>query len=93
MFAPTEVVAAVQLAPLSNDTYTISPEATLADKVPLMVCAAVLVMKSVLLLPVSAEKLFVAMVVVGAVLSTVTAKEDEATEVLLAVSVALTVRL
>ena len=49
-------------------------------------------MKSVLLLPVSAEKLFDAMVVVGAVLSMVTAKVDDATEVLPAVSVALTVR-
>ena len=49
-------------------------------------------MKSVLLLPVSAEKLFDAMVVVGAVLSMVTAKVDDATEVLPAASVALTVR-
>ena len=49
-------------------------------------------MKSVLLLPVSAEKIFDAMVVVGAVLSMVTAKDDDATEVLPAASVALTVR-
>ena len=69
VFTPTDVVAAVQVAPLSSDTYTTSPEATLADNVPLMVCAAVLVMKSVLLVPVSAEKLFVAMVVAGAVVS------------------------
>ncbi|MGV1045204.1 hypothetical protein [Limnohabitans sp.] len=40
-----------------------------ADKVPLMVCAAVLVMKSVLLVPVSAENASVEMVVVGAVVS------------------------
>lgn len=69
VFAPTEVVAAAQVEPLSSDTYTTSPAATLADKVPLMVCAAVLVMKSVLLLPVSAEKLLVATVVVGGVVS------------------------
>ena len=70
VFCPTVVVAAVQVLPLSKDTDTVSPVARLPLKVPLMVCAAVLVMKSVLL-PVSALKAAVAMVVVGATVSKV----------------------
>ena len=66
--------------------------AKFADKVPLMVCAAVLVMKSELLAPVSAENAALATVTVGAVVSTVTASEDEATDVLPAASVAVAVR-
>ncbi|MNV34693.1 hypothetical protein D3C71_1261210 [compost metagenome] len=66
---PTVDVAAVQVAPLSSETSTYSPEARLADKVPLSVCAAVLVMKSVDETPVSAEKTTEATVVVGAVVS------------------------
>ena len=64
------VLAVFQVLPLSNDTKTVSPVAKLALKVPLMVCAAVWVMKSLALLPVSALKAAVAMVVVGDVLST-----------------------
>lgn len=48
-------------------------------------------MKSVLLVPVSAENAALATVTVGAVVSTVTDKEDEAVEVLPAKSVALAV--
>jgi hypothetical protein len=64
------VVAKDQLLPLSNETDTVSPAANVVLKVPLMVCAAVLVMKSLVLEPVSALKAAVAMVVVGAVVST-----------------------
>src|SRR3569623_1387925 len=69
VFEPSEVVAVVQVAPLTSETSTISPETMLAEVVPLMVWAAVLVMKSVLLVPVSAENAIVAMGVVGAVAS------------------------
>ena len=63
---PTVAVAAVQVAPLSSDTFTVSPVRRLDDSVPLMVCAAAVVMKSVLLAPVSFEKAAVAIVIVGA---------------------------
>ena len=66
---PTLVVAATQVLPLSMDTYTVSPLTRLALKLPLMVWAAVLVFKSALLAPVSALKLTLAMVVVGALAS------------------------
>ena len=49
-------------------------------------------MKSELLVPVSAENAALATVTVGAVVSTVTDSEDEATDVLSAASVALAVR-
>ena len=65
------VVAAVHVLPLSSDTYTVSPLAILALKVPLMSCAAVAVMKSLLLVPVSALNATVDTVVVGAVVSIV----------------------
>ena len=71
VFCPTEVVAVVQLLPLSKDTETVSPFARLAFKVPLMVCELVLVMKSLALLPVSALNTAVAMVVAGPVVSMV----------------------
>lgn len=58
-----------------------------------MVCAAVLVMKSELLVPVSAENAALTTVIVGAVVSIVTDSEDEATEVLPAASVAFAVRI
>ena len=64
----TAAVAAVHVLPLSTETYTVSPAAKLALSVPLMVCAAVLVMKS-LAVPVSALKAIVAMVVLGATVS------------------------
>ena len=85
-------VAEVHVPPLSKETETVSPLDKLADKVPLTVCAAVLVMKSVLLVPVSAENAALATVRVGAVVSTVTDNDDEAVEVLPAASVALAVR-
>ena len=71
VFCPTVLVAVVQVLPLFKDTETVSPVARFALKVPLMVCAAVWVMKSLALLPVSALKAAVAMVVVGAVVSMV----------------------
>ena len=73
VFTPTVVAAAVQLMPLSNETYTVSPVATVALSVPLTVCAAVWVIKSlsVPVLPaVSALKIAVAIEVVGALPST-----------------------
>ena len=69
---PTVVVAAAQLVPLSMDTYTTSPATMAADKLPLTVWAAVLVLKSVLVVlsgAVSALRARVAMVAVGAVVS------------------------
>ena len=69
---PTLVVAAVQVLPLSMDTYTRSPASSAVLKVPLMVWPVVLVLKSVLLVPlaaVSALHTKVAMVVLGAVVS------------------------
>ena len=70
VFCPTEVVAVVQLVPLFKETKTVSPFARLPLKVPLMSCAAVAVMKSLLLVPVSALNATVDTVVVGAVVST-----------------------
>ena len=61
----------VHVLPLSKDTETVSPVARLALKVPVMFCAAVVVMKSLALMPVSALKAAVAMVVVVAVVSMV----------------------
>ena len=91
VFWPTVVVAVVHVLPLSSETSTLSPVARLALVVPETVCAAVLVMKSVDELPLSAEKALVAMVVVGAVASMVTDKPVDATLVLPAASVALAV--
>ena len=68
MLELTAAVAAAHVLPLSIETYTVSPAAKLALSVPLMVCAAVLVMKS-LAVPVSALKAVVAMVVAGATVS------------------------
>src|SRR3569623_274681 len=89
VFEPTDVVAVVQVEPLSSETSTISPETMLAEVVPLMVWAAVLVMKSVLLVPVSAENAIVAMVVVGATLSTVALEVSAVVVVLPALTVAV----
>ena len=71
VFCPTEVVAVVQLLPLSKDTETVSPLTRLPLKDPLMSCKLVLVMKSLALLPVSALNTAVAMVVAGPVVSMV----------------------
>ena len=91
VFCPTVVVAVLQVLPLSRDTSTVSPATMLALVVPEIVCAAVLVMKSVEELPVSAENAVVAMVAVGAVVSIVTVKPADAALVLEAASVALAV--
>ena len=66
---PTAALATAQVEPLSSDTLTSSPASRLALNVPLMLCAAVLVTKSVALVPVSVEKLTVDIVVVGAMVS------------------------
>ncbi|MNW20026.1 hypothetical protein D3C71_2202360 [compost metagenome] len=71
MLWPTVVVAVAQVAPLSSETFTVSSAARLADSVPLRSCAAVRVMKSDDEVPLSLEKLAVATVVVGAVVSSV----------------------
>ena len=63
------LVACAQVLPLSVDTCTDSPLAKLALKLPLMVWAAVWVMKSLLLLPVSALSAKAAMVLLGAMTS------------------------
>jgi predicted transporter len=52
--------------PWSSETCTVSPLTSAALSVPLRVCAAVLVIRSVLLAPVSAEKVTPVPVVVGA---------------------------
>src|SRR3569832_1866478 len=72
VFWPTVVAARNQVAPLSSETSTCSANAKLDARVPLIVCAAVLVMRSVPLVPVSAEKAAVATKLVGAVVSTST---------------------
>ena len=58
------------MLPLSKDTATVSPLAKLALKVPLIVCEALLVMKSALLLPVSELKVTAVTVVLGGLAST-----------------------
>ena len=71
MVLPTAAVAVCQVVPLSSETLTMSP-ATIAElSVPVMVYAAVLVMKSVALVPVSAEKATVETAADGAVVSSV----------------------
>lgn len=66
LFEPTLYVeASLQVLPLSYDTCTFSPTANTADSVPVMVWLAVLVMKSLLLVPVSADSPAVLTVVVG----------------------------
>ena len=69
VLVPTVAVAVVQCAPLSSETSTCSSDARLALSVPLMLCAAVWVTRSVLDAPVSAEKATLAFVVVGGVVS------------------------
>ena len=51
---PVVAVAAVHVLPLSVETFTVCPDSNDVDKVPLTVWLAVLVMKSLLLVPVSA---------------------------------------
>ena len=62
---PTALLASVQVAPLSTLTLTTSPIAVGALNVPLIVCAATLVMKSVALAPESLLKETELTVVVG----------------------------
>ena len=68
---PTVAVAVCHVVPLSIDTLTTSPLASAAPRVPVIVWAAVLVTKSVALVPVSAESATVATASVGAVVSSV----------------------
>ena len=69
VFWPTVVLAMAQVAPLSSETSTRSPAARLADSVPLTVCAATLVMRSVDEAPLSLEKATLATPVAGALVS------------------------
>ena len=72
VLVPTVATAALQLLPLSMDTYTPSPLFKLKAKVPLTVWAVVLVVKSVLvvlLAAVSALSATVVTVLVGALVS------------------------
>ena len=50
---PVVAVAAVQVLPLSVETFTVCPDSNDVDKMPLTVWLAVLVMRSLLLVPVS----------------------------------------
>ena len=50
---PVVAVAVVQVLPLSVETFTVCPDSNDVDKVPLTVWLAVLVMRSLLLAPVS----------------------------------------
>ena len=68
---PTLALALAQVLPPSSETLTTSPLSRLALRVPLMVWAAVLVTKSVLLTPVSVPSTALATVVVGATVSKV----------------------
>ena len=76
------------MTPLSVDAERMSVASRALLKVAVTVCAAVLVMKSVLLEPVSAEKAAAVTELVGAVLSNVKVRLVE--EVLPAVSVSVT---
>ena len=89
---PIVLLALFHVAPLSKLIFTTSPVAVAALRVPLIVWAAVLVMKSVVLVPVSAEKVTVLTVAVGAIVSTLMAKAVEL-PVLPAASVWVTVML
>ncbi len=71
LFWPELAVASCQVVPLSSETCTVSSTARLVSTVPEMVWAAVLVVKSVLELPVSAENFTVSTNTVGAVVSMV----------------------
>ena len=66
LLLPTDVVAVVQVLPLSSDTSTLSPLSRLALVSPEMVWAAVLVIKSDAESPVSSENAIDVAVVVGA---------------------------
>lgn len=66
---PTAAAATDHAAPLSSETCTVSLVARLADSVPLTVCCAVRVMKSVVGAPVSAETAALANEVAGAEVS------------------------
>ena len=67
---PVVAMAVDHVLPLSSETSTNSPLTRLAEVVPEMVWDAVLVLKSVLEVPVSAEKATDAIVVVGGMPST-----------------------
>ena len=69
---PALAVAAVQVTPLSRETQTLSPAPSALPRLPLTVWAAVLVIRSVLLVPlaaVSALNWALATVVAGALVS------------------------
>ena len=65
------LVMSSQVVPLSSEPYKMSPALKAPDRVAVMVCAAVLVMRSVLLAPVSALKATALTVSVGALVSRV----------------------
>ncbi len=99
MLVPVVLVALFQVLPLFRLTWMNSPVTVPALKVPVIVWAAVLVLKSVALLPVSALRLTVLTVMLGAVVSKTyacvltaltlpAASETLTCRVLLAVSVA-----
>ena len=88
---PVVAVAVCQVAPLSSDTRTMSPVASAAPSVPVIVWAAVAVMKSVALVPVSAENATVETASVGAVVSSVNAKVPDTGEVVPVESVCLAI--
>ncbi len=69
MLVPVVLVALFQVLPLFRLTWMNSPVTVPALKVPMMVWAAMLVLKSVVLVPVSALKTVVNTVVVGATVS------------------------
>src|SRR3569623_1280108 len=81
----------VHVEPLSSEPYTRSSAAGAPLNVAVIVCAAVLVMKSELLVPVSFENVSTQKVVVGAAVSTVTDRPEDAEDVFPAASVALAV--
>ena len=62
---PIVFTATAHVAPLSKEISTVSPVMLTALSVPVIVCAAVLVIKSVLLTPVSAENATLLTVVLG----------------------------
>ena len=79
-----ELVTLVHVTPLSNEADKVSVASSALLKVAVTVCAAVLVMKSVALEPVSAEKAATVTALVGAKVSPLIAKLPAKPAVLLA---------
>ena len=77
----------IQFEPASTDPFRVSPATRLAFNVPVMVCDAVLVKKSVSLVPVSSEILILLIVVVGIAALAVPANNPKITKAISIVNI------